>query len=129
MAPAPGETVSAQRYLADTAGAGDAVEAYIEAMAGLGERPTRAQLSAAAPDLRSAADRVSAFSARLGSVRLDDSRLDEQREGVAVALEEVVLQMERLARAAEAGRPLAAAIAAEDLAAALSALRTGADPS
>jgi hypothetical protein len=89
----------------------------------LGPRPTPAQLRRAAPDLEVAAGSVDVSADRLSAARLEDARLERQREAVADALQRARSAVDRLVDAAAEGDRAAAAAASATLARELAAVR------
>jgi len=122
-----GAEVSPQRYLADSAGAAEAIEEFLVVVRDLGADPTEAELTSAAPALEAPLGRARAISERLQSASLDDSRLERQREQSAEALGEVVRHMQRFATAAGLGKRRLIALASRDLSNELADLRRAAE--
>lgn len=89
-------------------------------------RPGR--LRDAAPALRDARDRAAVAAQRLAAARLEDQRLERQRERVAAAAEPALAAMDRVVAAAEAGDARQAAAAATGFATAVDRLRASALP-
>jgi hypothetical protein len=85
-------------------------------------RPAR--LRAAVPELRPALERTAAIAQRLGAQRLEDRRLEAQRQRAAAALGPVVDAMTVVVEAAAAGQPQRAVAGSRDLSGALEELRT-----
>lgn len=83
-------------------------------------------LRATAPDLGEARDRAAVAAQRIGAARLEDQRLERQRERVATALAPVLAAMDGVVAAAEAGDARRAAAAATAFAAAVDRLRASA---
>lgn len=119
---APGASVSPQRYLADAAAAASAVRGFTDAVAAVGPQVGRPALLANAEQIAAARDRAAAIATRLEDQRLDDARLEAQRQAGAVALGDVVTAMDLLATAAERGRPEAFENASKRYAEAVGAL-------
>jgi hypothetical protein len=118
-----GTEVSSQRYLADTAAAADAVADFSARLSALTPELVRAELRAAAPDLAAARDRAALLAGRLAAMRLEDRRLERQRDDAAAALTSVVAAMDSLTAAAEQGNVRAAAAASERFRQAVGELR------
>lgn len=124
-----GTQVSPQRYLADAAAAAAAVSDFSIALASVGEVARPVTLRRAAPELRASLERVAALSARLDAQRLQDRRLEVQRDRAADALDAVLTAMTQVVEAAEAGDGAAAAAAAGEYSTAVGVLRSLAPPS
>ncbi|MCU0306849.1 MAG: hypothetical protein MUE51_03600 [Thermoleophilia bacterium] len=120
---APGTTVSAERYLADTAEAADAARDARAALVRLPPAPTPAELRAVAAPLTAAAGRVRLARDRLAAARLEDQRLDAQRRRAVAAYVPFSTALDRMAAAARRGDPEGAAVASAALAGAAAALR------
>lgn len=84
----------------------------------------RPALVAAAPRLDDALDRTAAIAGRIGAQRLEDRRLEAQRERATTALEEVVVAMSLVSDAAAAGDPIDMAAAAGRYASSVGDLRS-----
>lgn len=125
---AEGEELGAQRYLADVAGATDAVSDFAATLDRLPPAPTPEGVQAIAPELGESLARVDALRQRLDAASLADARLDAQRERAAALLGDVGEEMRRLQGAAERGQPRVAADAATALAGAVERLRAAGDP-
>jgi hypothetical protein len=110
-----GTGISSQRYLADSAGATEAIEDFLVVVRELGASPTEAQLVRAAPSLDAPLQRARAISERLQAATLDDSRLEQQRAQTAEALGEVVRHMQRFTTAAGLGKRRLVALVSRDL--------------
>ena len=72
-------------------------------MSEIAPRPSPAELKAAADELAEARGRAEAMARRLGAERLQDQRLENQRELAAAALDDVVAAMTALEAAARRG--------------------------
>jgi hypothetical protein len=115
--------VSPQRYLADTDAAGAAVAAYTRALQSVGAVATPEALERAAPALRDALAAAEPLSERLSAERLEDTRLEGQRERAAAALAAVVAGMRTATDEAAAGRPTRFVQAVDAYSNAVAALR------
>jgi hypothetical protein len=122
-----GAAISSQRYLADSAGATEAIEEFLVVARELGDDPTEAELERAAEALAAPLERARAISERLQAATLDDARLERQRERISDALGEVVRQMDRFTTAAELGKRRLIALVSRDLSNDLAALRRAAE--
>ncbi|WP_217913567.1 hypothetical protein [Miltoncostaea marina] len=124
-----GTTVSSRQYLADASAAADAVSDFSLALAETDGVARPAVLRRLAPRLRDAQERTRAHADRLAAQRLEDRRLERQREGAAGALDRVADAMARVVAAAEREDGAAAASAAAGFATAVGALRSLPDES
>lgn len=124
-----GTTVSSRQYLADASAAADAVSDFSMTLAETGGTARPAALRRLAPRLRDALERTEAHAGRLSAARLEDRRLETQRDRASVALERVAAAMDRVVVAAERGDGAAAATAAAGFATAVGALRSLPDES
>lgn len=120
---ATGVAVGADRYLADTAAAADAVRAFAAALGAIGTPATPARLKAIVPQLDPPLERAKLAGQRLSAEVVADRRLDEQRSRTAAGFATTVTAMQRVRDAAAAGDAAAAKAASTQLSAALSALR------
>jgi hypothetical protein len=121
---AEGAQVSPQRYLADTTAAVAAVNDFSEILAELAPTPRRPALLALAPRLEDALDHTVAIAGRIGAQRLEDRRLEAQRERAAAALDGVIAEMSLVVDAAAAGDPIDMAEAAGRYASSIGELRS-----
>ena len=101
-----GTQVSPQRYLADTSAAAAAVSDFSEILSELAPTARRPALLAASGRLEDALDRTVAVGGRIGAQRLEDRRLEAQRQRAAAALDAVIAEMSLVADAAAAGDPI-----------------------
>jgi chromosome segregation ATPase len=92
-------------------------------LAEIAPQPRPAQLKAIADDLAEARDRATVMARRLDAERLQDQRLENQRERAVAALDEVVAAMDALEAAARRGDRAAAATASQRFSAAVGKLR------
>lgn len=123
----PSATPSGPRgYLADTALAADGIRGFQAILEGMAPEVTQTELRTAAPGLRQDADTVALAYRRLAAQRLDDTRLEAQRQKVTPALSDVSGLMERMADLAEAGKVADLVALAPQLRAAVDALRAAA---
>lgn len=113
-------------YLADTALAADGVRGFEATLAGMAPEVTQTELRTAAPGLRQDADTVALAYRRLAAQRLDDSRLEAQRQKVTPALADVSGLMERMADLAEDGKAPEMVALIPQLTAAIDALKAAA---
>lgn len=120
---ATGAAVGADRYLADTAAAADAVRAFAAALGAIGTPATPERLKAIVPQLDPPLERAKLAGQRLSAEVVADRRLDEQRSRTAAGFATAVTAMQRVRDAAAAGDAAAAKAASTELAATLSALR------
>lgn len=97
--------MSPQRYLADTAAAAEAINAFSAILGEVSPVARRPALTAVAGRLDTARDRAAAIADRLDAQRLEDRRLEEQRGLAATALSEIVVDMTLVSDAAAAGEP------------------------
>jgi hypothetical protein len=118
-----GTEVSPQRYLADTDAAAAAVAAFTRDLGAVGAVATPEALERAAPALRQSLAAAEALSERLSAERLEDARLETQRERAAAALAGVVTAMRAAADEAAAGRPTRFVQAVDAYSNAVAALR------
>jgi len=119
-----GAQVSPQRYLADTSAAVSAVNDFSEVLAELAPTPRRPAMLALAPRLEDALDRTVAIAGRIEAQRLEDLRLEAQRERASAALDGVIAEMSLVADAAAAGDPAGMAGAAGRYASSVGDLRS-----
>jgi hypothetical protein len=119
----PGTRISARTYLADASAAADAAQDFAAALDRAGPTLHPATLKAAAPALEAALARAERSGERLAAARLDDRRLETQRQRAVPSLQRLVDAMRGVTTAARAGDPRAAVAAARRMAAALAALR------
>lgn len=115
--------VSPRQYLADTVAAADAVRQFSDALATVGPRPAPAALERAAREMEDPLVAGRRLLDRLEAARLEDHRLERQRERVAEALGDVVAAMERTRDAAVVGDPARAAQESRGFASAVARLR------
>ncbi|WP_217923395.1 hypothetical protein [Miltoncostaea oceani] len=118
-----GTEVSPQRYLADTAAAAAAVNAFSDALSDVGATARPATLRRVARELQEPFDTTVAISERLAAARLQDRRLEAQRGRAAPLLADVVDAMTLVVNAAEAGDPEAAEVASTEFSTAIGELR------
>lgn len=116
--------MSPQRYLSDASAAAAAVTEFSAALEGVGEVARPAALRRAAPALRSALEQAAVLGDGLAAQRLQDRRLEVQRDRAADALAVVVDAMRQVVAASEAGDGARAAAAAADYATAVGELRS-----
>jgi hypothetical protein len=79
---APGTTVSPPRYLALVREAVAAARAASIRLDAVPDRPSPAEMRAAAPGLAAAATRAEAAARQLSAARLEDQRLEDQRQRI-----------------------------------------------
>ena len=118
-----GAAVGADRYLADTAAAADAVRAFAAALDTKGAPATPALLKGLVPQLDPPLTRAKLAGQRLSAEVVADRRLEEQRRQSAASFATTVTAMERVRDAAAAGDPAAARTASIELTQALTALK------
>jgi hypothetical protein len=119
-----GASVGADRYLADTAAAADAVRVFAAALDTKGAPATPERLKALVPQLDPPLARAKLAGQRLSAEVVADRRLDKQRSQSAAGFATTVTAMERVRDAAAAGNPGAARTASIELTQALTALRS-----
>ena len=115
--------MSPQRYLADTDAAAAAVADFTRDLQAVGAVATPEALARAAPALRESLGAAEALSQRLSAERLEDARLETQRERAAGALAGVITAMRVAADEAAAGRPTRFVQAVDAYSDAVAALR------
>ena len=98
-----GTRVGPQQFLADSAATAQAIRTFAEDLGANGPTLTGAQARASAPLLASAFNQTQLGLQRLSAEKVDDSRLDAQREAVLAPLGSVVVQMSAITAAAHAG--------------------------
>jgi len=118
--------VGPRGYLSDTALAADGIRDFQATLQGMAPEVTQTDLRTAAPGLRQDADRVALAYRRLAAQRLDDTRLEAQRQKVTSALSDVSGLMERMADLAETGGVAGLVALTPQLRAAIDALRAAA---
>ncbi len=79
---------------------------FSEVLAELAPTPRRPAMLALAPRLEDALDRTVAIAGRIEAQRLEDRRLEAQRERASAALDGVIAEMSLVADAAAAGDPV-----------------------
>ena len=119
-----GAQVSPQRYLADSAAAAAAVNAFSAVLDEVAPTAGKERIFAVAPRLEAAYTQTSAIADRLGAQRLEDRRLEAQRARAAAALDAVVVAMRLVSDAAGAGQPVRIATYADQYAQSVTALRS-----
>ena len=118
-----GASVGADRYLADTAAAADAVRVFAAALDTKGAPATPELLKGLVPQLDPPLTRAKLAGQRLSAEVVADRRLEEQRSQSAASFATTVTAMERVRDAAAAGDPVAARTASLELTQALTALK------
>ena len=121
-----GASVGADRYLADTAAAAEAVRAFAAALDTQGVPATPEILKAKVPQLDPPLARAKLAGQRLAVEVVADRRLDEQRGRSALSFAKTITAMERVRDAAAAGDAATAQTASTELAQSLTALAGGA---
>ena len=120
-----GTRVGPREFLADSAATAAAIRSFADALGANGSTLTDAQAKASAPLLASDYQQAQTGYGRLAAQRVDDARLDAQRQAVVDKLGPVVVQMSDITTAARAGdakavvahlAPLRAAVANVELA-------------
>lgn len=118
-----GASVGADRYLADTAAAADAVRVFAAALDTTGAPATPELLKGLVPHLDPPLARAKLAGQRLSAEVVADRRLEEQRSRSAASFATTVTAMERVRDAAAAGDPAAARTASIELTQALTGLK------
>jgi hypothetical protein len=119
---ANGTTVAADRYLADTAAAAEAVRAFAATLSAVPAPATPERLKAIVPQLDPPLTRAKLAGQRLSAEVLADRRLDEQRSRGAVGYASAITAMERVRNAAATGDATTTQSAATALRQAVTAL-------
>lgn len=120
-----GAPLDARRYLADSAGAAEAIRDFSQVLAGLDTPVVAAELPAAARRLRDPLERVARVAQRLEAAHLADRRLEAQRTRAAPLLAATAGAMQNVLTAAQAADPRAMARATDDLRGQVAALNAG----
>ena len=118
-----GASVGADRYLADTAAAADAVRVFAAALDTKGAPATPELLKGLVPQLDPPLTRAKLAGQRLSAEVVADRRLEAQRRQSAASFATTVTAMERVRDAAAAGDPAGARTASIELTQALTALK------
>ena len=108
-------TVSAQRYLADSAGAAASLREFVGILDEAGPEVTDAEARRIAPDLERLAAEFTARAGRIERERLEDQRLEVQRAEISALLVPAVAGVQAAALAAEDGDAAALSAAADEL--------------
>ena len=108
-------TVSAQRYLADNAGAAAALREFVAVLDEAGPTVTDADARRNAPELDRIAGEFTTLAGRIERERLEDQRLEAQRSEIAASLVPAIASVQGAALAAEQGDSASLVMAVDSL--------------
>lgn len=123
---ASGTLVEPQVYLNDAAGVANAMRDFQDTLAQAGPSLSIAEAKRLAPQLQRHARDARAIHTRLSHQRLDDARLEEQRQRVVPPLGQACTAMEQAANLAAAGQVKAVLTLLKDLPGLLDEVRAAA---
>ena len=107
--------VSAQRYLADNAGAAGALREFVAVLDAAGPTVTDAEARRIAPELDRIAGEFTTLAGRIERERLEDQRLEAQRSEIAASLVPVIATVQSAALAAEQGDAVSLVMSVDSL--------------
>lgn len=102
-----GTLVGPQVYLSDSASTAAAIGKFVGALGPSGSSISPGQAKAEAPQLENVLEQAQLGFQRLSAERVDDGRLEQQRQAVIGPLHAVVAQLSAIAASAQKGDPAA----------------------